>query len=770
MTRISTIEPLESRIAPAILIANPIFDQTATSGQTGTSIDLGKLVDATKSYRTVVDLDVKYLTETGTISIELFDDKAPLTVANFVRTVNNPNKAADYDGVLFNRFVSGFVLQGGGFNAATPTQHNTTFATLHNEYDPADFERSNLIQTVAMAKVGPDNGGGPHSATDEFFINLGDNSGNLNSQNDGFTVFGRVTDASFSVVNAITALPTAQAQQTQITDAHIAPSAPGDALGFGFSVVSVKDATTLLDSKLVTYTLNPATHQLDLKYSTTMTGVARVTVKISKVGEADVFDDFLVTVKPNLITNIVTDGLPGIFVPGDSGTAKVKLTNTAGGVANGKVSVKLFLSESNGTGTDLDGFTLVQDGANPDIFLGSADNVSIHIANGKAITLPVKFSVPSTGLTVGKSYRVLAKIETPAGTTIQELFSDDNVGNQQSGPSTAIHAFRSAFGAVGDRAHIPLTIEDTNGDPITFLLTGNGTGIVVQNPTDGSLDVTLSGTDAKSKLTIKTARGVIADLDDLIIPNTIGRVSLANVHLHGNFAASGGAKSIVLGDLGNTDDAHPEDDAEKTFDVGTFPSLAQKLSLKLGKVRDYTLHSDTLVGSLTAKEWLNNVTNAPNTISATGINLLKIAGDLEANISTLGDGKMSLLSVGGALSGATVKTGGDIANVKLGSISGSNFLAGLSAKPASLTDLAPGKTISKFTVAGAFSDSTVAAKKFGAISIGSVDAIAGSEGGGFYADAIKSYLRKTLPPVKLTGLDATGAFDVLSPNYHLQLF
>ncbi len=770
MTRISTIEPLESRIAPAILIANPIFDQTATSGQTGASIDLGKLVDATKSYRTVVDLDVKYQTQTGTISIELFDDKAPLTVANYLRYVNNPNKAADYDGVLFNRFVTGFVLQGGGFNAASSTQHNATFPTLHNEYDPLDFERSNLIQTVAMAKVGPDNGGGPHSATDEFFINLGDNSSNLNNQNGGFTVFGRVTDASFSVVQAITALSTAQAQQTQITDAHVSPSAPGEALGYGFSVVSVKDATTLQDSKLVTYTFNPATHELDLKYSTTMTGVAKVTVKISKIGEADVFDDFLVTVKPNLIANLVTDGLASTFVPGDNGTAKVKLSNTAGGVAKGKVSVKLFLSESNKTSTDIDGFTLVETGANADLFLGKVEDIAINVANGKDITIPVKFSVPSTGLTVGKAYRVLAKIETPNGSTIQELFTDDNVGNLQISNVPPIHTFRSAFGAIGGRSHIPLTIQDANGDPVTFLLSGNGSGSVVKDATDGSLDVNIADTDASSKLSIKTAKGVIADLDDLIIQSTIGGVALGNVQLHGNFTASGGAKSIVFGDLGNTDAAHPENDAEKTFDIGAFPVLTQKLSLSLGKVRDYTLHSDTLLGSLTAKEWLNNVTSVSNTITASGINLLKISGDLEASVSTLGDGKTRLFSVGGALNGATVMLGGDASNVKLGSISDSSFLAGLTAKPAALADLAAGKTISKFTVSGAFSNSTVSAGKFGAISVGSVDALAGSAGGGFYADAIKSYLRKALPAVKLSNLDAATTGDVLSPNYQVQVF
>ncbi len=850
MIRISAIEPLESRIAPAILIANPIFDQTATAGKTGASIDLGILVDAAKSYRTVVDLVTKYgNAQTGTISIELFDDKAPLTVANFLRTVNNPEAAADYSGTLFNRFISGFVLQGGGFNAATPTKHNDTFATLHNEFDATDSSRSNIIQTVAMAKVGSENGGGPNSATDEFFINLGNNASNLDNQNGGFTVFGRVTDATFPVVTAITALPITQAQKTEITDAHVQATTPANAVGYTFSVESVTDSTTGATSDLVTTAIDPATHQLGLTYSTTKNGVAKVKVKISKTGEADVFDEFLVTVKPNLIANVLADGLLSTFIPADTGTAKVKIINTAGGAANGTASVKLYLSESNRTASDTAGYEFTD----ADTLLGQSTDIALSLGNDADITIPVPYHIPATGLVEGKSYRVLAKIETLAGTTIQELFTDDNVGNLQgslAAPKTPLfHTYRSGFGTFEGRGNIEISTTDSNGDSVTFHLSGKGNGLVTKNATDGSLDVTISGTDAKSKLAVKTAKGIVADIDDLFIPTTIGKVSLGNVHLHGNFTASTGAKSIVLGDLGNTDTAHPENDGDRTFDVGLFPVAKQKLALSLGKVRDYTLHSDMVLASLTAKEWLNNAPGVANSITAANLGTLKIAGALEANVFTLGDGdigllsvggdmlgniaahsiaalkikggyqgditalgdgtftllsiggnmfgnitahslgalkitgnltgdvsilgsgKTNLLSVGGALSGSTVKTSGDIATVKLGSISSSSFLAGLSAKPTALADFASARAIAKFTVAGGFADSTIAAGTLGSISIGSVDAAAGTTLGGIYADAIKSYLRKGTPPVKKSNLTtASTNADTLSPNYQVQVF
>ncbi|MDE2389068.1 MAG: peptidylprolyl isomerase, partial [Betaproteobacteria bacterium] len=108
-----------------------------------------------------------------------------------------------YTNGIFHRSVPGFVIQGGGFKIADGASGKSlaavnTFAPIVNE-----FRISNTRGTVAMAKLG----GNPNSATSQWFVNLADNSANLDNQNGGFTVFGRVIFDGMSVFDAIAKLP-----------------------------------------------------------------------------------------------------------------------------------------------------------------------------------------------------------------------------------------------------------------------------------------------------------------------------------------------------------------------------------------------------------------------------------------------------------------------------------------------------------------------------------------------------------------------------------
>jgi peptidyl-prolyl cis-trans isomerase A (cyclophilin A) len=140
---------------------------------------------------------VRFETSLGTIHARLYDAAAPISVANFKNYANDDR----WDGTFIHRSVPGFIVQGGGFSL-TPsifqTTNVTTFAPIQNE-----FGISNLRGTIAYAKLGGD----PNSATSQWFFNLNNNSANLDNQNGGFTVFGRVLGNGMSVVDSIAALP-----------------------------------------------------------------------------------------------------------------------------------------------------------------------------------------------------------------------------------------------------------------------------------------------------------------------------------------------------------------------------------------------------------------------------------------------------------------------------------------------------------------------------------------------------------------------------------
>ena len=145
---------------------------------------------------------VRLTTTLGAIDITLYDTAAPQTVANFLAYVNG----GAYRDSFIHRSVPGFVIQGGGFvwDAAGNVVSVPTRPPVVNEFSAS---RSNKRGTVAMAKLGGD----PNSATSQWFVNLADNSANLDGQNGGFTVFGEVSAASMAVVDAIAALQRANA-------------------------------------------------------------------------------------------------------------------------------------------------------------------------------------------------------------------------------------------------------------------------------------------------------------------------------------------------------------------------------------------------------------------------------------------------------------------------------------------------------------------------------------------------------------------------------
>lgn len=127
---------------------------------------------------------IKLHTNYGVITLELFEDKAPQTAANFKEYV----KSGHYNGTIFHRVISNFMIQGGGFDP--DMQQKSVGTPIKNE---ASKDLSNKLGTIAMARTND-----PHSATAQFFINVKDNDfldhSSPTPQGWGYAVFGQVTE------------------------------------------------------------------------------------------------------------------------------------------------------------------------------------------------------------------------------------------------------------------------------------------------------------------------------------------------------------------------------------------------------------------------------------------------------------------------------------------------------------------------------------------------------------------------------------------------
>jgi peptidyl-prolyl cis-trans isomerase A (cyclophilin A) len=139
--------------------------------------------------------DVLFHTSQGDIEVELYPEKAPKTVANFLAYV----KSGQYSGTIFHRVIPGFMIQGGGFTASG--MEKPTLAPIPLE---SNNGLKNLTGTIAMARTSD-----PDSATAQFFINTVDNAGldYPNGDGHGYTVFGKVI-SGLDVVKKIEGMPT----------------------------------------------------------------------------------------------------------------------------------------------------------------------------------------------------------------------------------------------------------------------------------------------------------------------------------------------------------------------------------------------------------------------------------------------------------------------------------------------------------------------------------------------------------------------------------
>ncbi len=287
-----------------------------------------------------------------TLKVTLFDRTAPQTVANFFNYV----KDGLYNDSIFSRRVAGFVLQGGGAKLTNATGNALGLVATNPTAIPNEFGASNKKNTLAMAQ----SPGQPDSATDQFFFNLADNSGTLDSQK--FTVFGQLTD-----LTSQTTLSTLAATATKNAGASAAAAAlpgvdlanvpltnyaggtttttsaafPADAVRNNFMVinnitidkqdefliyrvVSVTNPASATD--LVTATLN--NEHLSLTYAAGKIGTATVVVEATDRYGATMQQTFKVSVSPPVVTAVAIDPDNAANVTSLTATPTATDTNT----------------------------------------------------------------------------------------------------------------------------------------------------------------------------------------------------------------------------------------------------------------------------------------------------------------------------------------------------------------------------------------------------------------------------------------------------------
>ena len=195
------------------------------------------------SQATIVEMQTSH----GVIELNLFDQQAPNTVANFLSYIEDDA----YNQTVIHRSVSDFIIQGGGFTFTDELVPITTKPTVVNE--PV---LSNVKGTIAMAKLANDE----NSATSQWFFNMVDNSEALDTQNGGFTVFGQITAQSQATLDNIAGLvhcgdiPLVDITSEQCSSSDVALSSA--------NFVTINSVVVLDDDPLSSANLDPTANTL----------------------------------------------------------------------------------------------------------------------------------------------------------------------------------------------------------------------------------------------------------------------------------------------------------------------------------------------------------------------------------------------------------------------------------------------------------------------------------------------------------------------------
>ena len=512
---------VEINVQEAPVVTAPIANVAVDANAAPTGINLWNHFDDPD----VTGSTYQFVCSLGTFVIHFFDAATPITVANFIAYAD----AGDYVNTFVHRSVPGFIIQFGGYTF-------TDLAGLLDIISRGEITNepgiSNRRGTIAMAKIADQ----PNSATSEAFVNLADNSANLDAQNQGFTAFGEVLCDGMTVLDRIAAVQRWNAGGVFTDLPLIGFTGQGDIAQQ--HLVSFQSITRVAElsfevvgntnPSLVAPTINAA-GGLVLTYARGVGGTARITVRATDLCGATVQTSFNVTVTapaPGLTVQFVNVGLPAPAGGGHMGLVQLRLGNGGNGAAIGMMGVELWASGDGDLATPGDDYLI------------STVNAYAYVQPGGTGGVYAFVTVPGT-IPAGV-YDLVAVVDT--GNAIAEHNETNNTAVLPGGFEMANPDLTAGFAAISLQAS---TIAGATG---TARLTMTNAGQVIAR---GRADVQLWA----------TADGDVTDgVGDYLLTTLAGQYVYlqpgASMTYYASFAlppgmAAGDYRLLVVADSGN---------------------------------------------------------------------------------------------------------------------------------------------------------------------------------------------------------------------------
>jgi len=619
------LEPLECRqlfTAELLSVIGPQLAHPATPAQD--TIDLSTRVVDSNGPGTIAH----FHTTQGDFDIALSDNVTPITVANFLHYVNS----GELNHTIFSRSVPGFVEQLGGYSINRLGAHIPVQPPIPTEFNTANPVH-NVRGTVAMAL----SGGSNNTAQSEWFVNLADNSANLDTQSGGFTVFGNVIGNGMSVLDKIAALPTASIAKNTgngaLTDVPLQgynstrkPAAP---IFFG-NLVQVISATS---RPAMTYTVssdNPSLVQpilngrsVTFSYRAGGSGVANITVTgTSTTDGSTVNTTFAVTVptasgglqaNPDTPTNVFLN-TPAHLQPLANDTDSASAINPATLIITTQPAHGTAVVDTT-TGTIT--YTPVANYTGPDTLQYTVRDLANTASTPTAVSFTVGAAPVTT--TVGTATVRTMTWHEPDGTTAHLSIAG----------GTAIVTFASS--------DVQTTLSGTD-----VTVTGTGatvTGITITNTAKREATLTITASGGSDGLATVGGIQDSGPVASIIAPavNLTGALNVA---------------SLAALTLGNSTGALI------TFGAGRVPTV-----VSINTATDTSIVTTGTISSLRTKRWAST-DGIADTISSSSIGTLSAAGEFAATLQ-LGSTSMALrsASVGGSLTGGAWSVTGSVGNL-----------------------------------------------------------------------------------------------------------